>query len=103
LWDDIGPRLVLGENVAQTLQFAANGGAVVALVAASQQADGATGLPDGACTEAVPPGSHGPIDQQLIWLRRAADNPAAAAFLEYLAGAQARRLIEASGYESGSR
>jgi molybdate transport system substrate-binding protein len=99
LWDDIGSRLVLGENVAQTLQFAANGGAVVALVAASQLAEGATGLPDGVCTEAVPPESHAPIDQQLVQLRRAADNPAAAAFLEYLAGAEARRLVEASGYE----
>jgi molybdate transport system substrate-binding protein len=103
LWDDIGPRLVLGENVAQTLQFAANGGAVVALVAASQLADGGSGLPGGICSEAVPAEGHAPIEQQLVWLRRAADNPAAAAFLDYLAGEEAGRLIEASGYELASQ
>lgn len=96
LWDAIQPRLVYGENVAQTLQFAANGGAVVALVAAAQLS--ADGLPNGACAEPVPPESHAAIEQQVVWLTRAAGNRAAAAFVEFLAGAEARARIEAAGY-----
>lgn len=96
LWDDVRPRLVLGENIAQTLQFAVNGGAVVALVAAAQLA--ADSVPNGVCREEVPADSHAPIDQQVVWLERAAGNRAAAAFVEYLAAAEARALIEAAGY-----
>ncbi len=96
LWETVSPRLVFGENVAQTLQFAADGGAVVALVAASQLYSG--DLPDAACAEALPAGSYPPIEQQLVWLGRAADNAAAAAWVAYLAGEDARAIIEAYGY-----
>ncbi len=96
LWEAVEPRLVLGENIAQTLQFATDGGAVVALVAAAQlEADG---LPQGVCREPVPDDGHAPIEQQVVWLKRAAENPAAAAFIEYLASAKARELITESGY-----
>ena len=96
LWEALQPRLVLGENIAQTLQFAADGGAIVALVAAAQlETDG---LPQGVCQEPVPADRHAPIEQQVVWLERAAENPAAAAFVEYLASAKARELITAAGY-----
>jgi molybdate transport system substrate-binding protein len=96
LWDAVQPRLVLGENIAQALQFAASGGAVVALVAAAQLE--VPGLPAGVCAEPVPAAMHAPIEQQVVWLRRAAGNPAAAAFVEYLKGAAAAERIAAAGY-----
>jgi molybdate transport system substrate-binding protein len=96
-WDAVEPRLVLGENIAQTLQFAADGGAVVALVAAAQL--DAPGLPEGVCAEPVPGDTHQPIEQQLVWLRRAGDNPAAAAFNTYLGERAARDRIQAAGYD----
>jgi molybdate transport system substrate-binding protein len=97
LWDDAQPRLVLGENIAQTLQFAAEGGAVVALVAKAQLE--VAGAPRGICSEPVPTDTHAPIEQQVVWLERAAENPAAAALSEYLASAQASELITAAGYQ----
>ena len=96
LWAGVEPRLVYGENIAQTLQFAAGGGAVVAFVAAAQLTG--DNAPKGVCAEPLPAASHPPIAQQLVLLERAADNVAASAFLDYLASDAARARIEASGY-----
>jgi molybdate transport system substrate-binding protein len=96
LWDGAQGRLVLGENIAQALQFAVNGGAVVALVSAAQLHS--ESLAPGICQQPVPGGTYAPIEQQVVWLARSAGNDAAAAFVEYLAGDEARQAIVAAGY-----
>ena len=61
VWDKVQPRVVYGENVQQTLQFAQSGNVEVAIVALSL----ATVTAGGAYT-AIPPEAHGRIDQALV-------------------------------------
>jgi molybdate transport system substrate-binding protein len=95
---DMQPKLVQGENIAQTYQFVATGNAQLGFVALSQvMADGkmapGSGWP-------VPPGLHAPILQDAILLTKGRDNPAAPALLNYLKSEKARALIRSFGYGS---
>lgn len=94
LWDDLSDRLVTGQSVGQAWQFVASGAAEAGLLAASQAVSvaGAGGV------FPVPPHLHGPIIQQVVLLNRAAENPAARAFLDFLRGPEARALIRSAGY-----
>jgi molybdate transport system substrate-binding protein len=55
-------------------------------------------LPAGTCTWPVPAELHDPIEQQAVVLQRAAGNAAAAAFIDYLAGAAAADIVRRFGY-----
>lgn len=89
-------RIVTGENVAQAFAFVATGNADAGFVALSNVLQ-AAGEHDGDWLE-VPSGRHAPIRQDAVLLRHGAGNPAAIAFLEFLAGGAARERIAASGY-----
>jgi len=95
-WDAVAGRAVYGENIMQTLQFAATGNAVLGVVAHSHLAD--PRVPDAACTWAVPVTSHTPIRQQAVLLATGADNGAAKRFLEFLGSDDARDVITRYGY-----
>jgi molybdate transport system substrate-binding protein len=96
VFKDIQPKLVQGENIAQTYQFIASGNAQLGFVALSQV------MTDGKLTQGsgwpVPPGLHAPILQDAILLTPGRNNPAARALLGYLQGEKARAIIRASGY-----
>lgn len=96
LWDRVQPRLVIGENIAQTLQFVATGNASLGFVAKSQI--GNERLPPASCSWEVTPDLHDPIEQQAILLERAANNPIAHEFLEFLRSESARTIIARNGY-----
>lgn len=100
LWVQVQPRLVYGENIAQALHFVATGNAALGLVARSQAVD--TRLPVASCSWPVPGDLHDPISQDAVVLRRAARNPAAAAFAAFLRGPAAAIIIRRFGYETGS-
>ena len=89
-------RLVVGENVGQTLQFAATGNARFAFVSAAQLYGRLADVPG--CRWEVPGELHGPVEQQAVLLNKAADNPSARALLEFMQSEQGRRLIEKRGY-----
>ncbi|MGB5648695.1 MAG: molybdate ABC transporter substrate-binding protein [Sedimenticolaceae bacterium] len=93
LWDRLQPRLVRGENIAQTHQFVATGNAPAGLVALSHLRAG--GEPDGTF-RLIPDSLHQPISQQALLLR---PGEAAEAFLHYLRGGAATGLIQAAGYQ----
>ena len=96
LWERSQPRLVVGENIAQTLQFAASGNARFGLVAMSQIDN--EHLPDASCSWNVPPEMHQPIEQQAILLERASNNVAAREFLAFLKGDSGQAIIARHGY-----
>lgn len=96
LWEDVSRRLIIGENIAQTLQFAAVGGASIGFVAASQLA--APVLPETTCAEPVPADAHAPIEQQAVLLKNSDNRAAAEAFLAFLQRDDVRALIYSSGY-----
>lgn len=91
LLETVTPRLVQGENIAQTLQFVESGNAELGFVAASQVLrKGDQWL--------VPATLHGPISQGAVLLDAGADNAAAIAFLDFLSTEAAVAVIEAAGY-----
>jgi molybdate transport system substrate-binding protein len=96
LWERVRPRLVYGENIAQTLQFVASGNASLGLIAASQSVD--ERLPAASCRWPVPAAMHASLDQQAVLLSRAKDDRAARAFLDFLRSDDAMAIIRDHGY-----
>jgi molybdate transport system substrate-binding protein len=95
-WQEVQPRLVYGENIAQTLHFVVSGGANFGLIARSQAID--KRLPDATCSQLIPQEMHAPLEQQAILLRRGEKNSTAAEFLAFVAGPVGRQTIEEHGY-----
>ena len=98
LWDGVAGRVVYGNNIVQTLHFAATGNATLAIVAASLMSN--PGLPSTVCMWRVPESAHAPVEQQLVLLQRGADNEGAQRFIEYLASDRAAAIIEKDGYRA---
>lgn len=96
-WEELQPRLVLGENVGQAAQFATSGAAPLALLPRSLVLEARKTTP-GSGWE-VPAGWHAPIVQSAVLLERGKGNPAARGFLQYLRGPQARKAIQGFGYD----
>lgn len=93
LTDQLAPRLVRGESIAQTFQFVSSGAAEAGFVALSQ----VIRLAD-ARYFAVPDSLHDAIRQDAVLLARATDHPAARRYLEFLKSDEARAVIESFGY-----
>lgn len=90
------PRLVQGENIAQTFQFVSTGNAQLGFVALSQvMVDGK--VRSGSAWQ-VPANLHDPIRQDAVLLNPGKDSPAAAALLTYLRSDKARAIIQSYGY-----
>lgn len=92
LLDALKPRLVYGENISQTYQFVAGGGAELGFVAMSQITRRES-LP-GAYWP-IPETLYAPIEQQAVSLN---SRPATDAFYRFLKSAQARDVIQHYGY-----
>ena len=96
LWEALRERLVIGENISQTLQFAASGNARLAFIARSQLQ--VPSLPPASCSWPLPDSLHDPVDQQAILLRRGAASEGAMAFIEFLRSDAGRAIILRHGY-----
>ena len=97
LWEALRSKLVMGENINQTMHFVRSGGAELGLVAWSQVvaagSDQAQVRP-GSYWE-VPPKLYQPIEQQAVIVR---DSRAAREFLLHLGTSASRELIVGYGY-----
>ncbi|MBK6743474.1 MAG: molybdate ABC transporter substrate-binding protein [Hydrogenophilales bacterium] len=97
LLDSITPKFVLGENIAQTWQFASTGNAELGFVALSQvMKDGKIGS---GSAWIVPSKLHTPIRQDAVILASGKGNPAAEALVKYLKSDKAKAIIRGYGYE----
>lgn len=92
----VKPKLVQGENIAQTYQFVASGNAELGFVALSQVY--AAGKIKSGSAWIVPAALYSPIRQDAVLLDKGKGNPAAAALLDFLKGPQARAVIRDYGY-----
>lgn len=94
---DVQPKIVQGDNIAQTYQFIATENAQLGFVALSQV------ISDGRISQGsawiVPENLHAPIRQDAVLLTTGKDNPAAAALLSFLKSEKARAVIRSYGYE----
>ncbi len=87
-------KLVLGENVGQVFAMLATGNVEFAFIAHAQL----HGVTDRFAQWPVPAALHKPIRQDLVQLNRAAENPAATAFLQFLNTRTAREIVISHGY-----
>lgn len=94
VWDALQPRMVTGQNVAQTFTLVVTRNADVGFVALSQALDYENGASYAVVSEAL----HGPIRQDAVLLRRGQENPAARELMEFLRGPAAVSIIERQGY-----
>ena len=90
------PKLVTGESIGQTFNFIATGNAELGFVALAQVLEGGK-LKSGSMW-VVPAQYHAPIIQDAVILKRAANNPAAKAWMELLKTPQSKELIRSYGY-----
>ena len=93
LADRLRPRLVRGNNVAQTYQFVITGNAELGFVALAQVIAHEHGS-----RWIVPRELHSPIAQDAVLLRGGSDSEAAAAFLAFLRGPAAALVLARYGY-----
>ena len=90
----LADSLIMGENVSQAYQFVATGNAPLGFVALSQV--GRNGAIEQGSGWLVPSELHSPIRQYAVLLNET--NAAAGAFLEFLRGPEARRIVYSFGY-----
>lgn len=92
LWDALRPKLILGENVRQTLQYAETGNVDVSIVALSLavQTQGKWHL--------IPEELHAPIDQGIVVVRGTRFEPQARRFVQFVLSAEGRAILQKYGF-----
>lgn len=96
LLEQVTPRLVTAESIAQAYQFTATGNAEIGFVALSQVA--VPGKPATGSLWLVPPQLHTELRHDAVLLKAGARNPAARALLDYLRSPAAQQVIGTFGY-----
>lgn len=95
IWDRVQPRLVFGDNIAQTAQFAQSGNAQVGLVAESL----VLGSSVKGSFAAVPPSLYEPLKQSFVITQRGANSALAQDFARYVQSAPAKAILSRYGFE----
>jgi molybdate transport system substrate-binding protein len=92
IWDKVQPRIIFGENVRQTLQYAQTGNVDVAIVALSLslQSDGHWVL--------VPQELHRPLDQSLGVIKGTKQEQAACEFAAFINSTQGSEIMRKYGF-----
>ena len=91
IWETVQPRVIFGENVRQTLQYAQTGNVEVAIVALSLsvQSDGKWVL--------VPQELHRPLDQALAVIKGSKQEQSAREFAAFIDSPQGRESMRKYG------
>jgi molybdate transport system substrate-binding protein len=93
----VTPKIVQGENVSQTYQFAATGNADLGFIALSQVMK--DGRLTGGSAWVVPSKLHSPIRQDALLLAKGKGNAAAEGLASYLKSDKAKAIIRSYGYD----
>ena len=96
LWPEAEAKIVLGENITQTAQFVETGNADAGFVAMSLVLS--PRLKDRGRWLEIDAALYAPLEQGAVITRHGAGNPAAARFLRFLRGPEARAVFERFGY-----
>ena len=95
IYDLVTPRLVYGENISQAAQFVTTGAADAGIVALSLALSPA--MRNGKYY-LIPATSHTPLEQAVVILKRAAANPDAMAFQDFVLGDRAKAILTYFGF-----
>lgn len=92
IWERVKPKLVYGDNIRQTLQYAETGNVDVAIVALSLslQSRGRWTL--------IPEELHKPIDQALAVIKSTQNEATARAFATFVKGQQGQAILQKYGF-----
>ena len=96
LLEKIEPKLVYGENIAQTAQYVLTGNAQVDIVALSLAVN--TELASKGGYWVIPDNLHQPLEQGFIITKRAEKNPVAKRFADYISSKPARAVMTKYGF-----
>jgi molybdate transport system substrate-binding protein len=97
IYDKVKDKLVMGENIAQTAQYAQSGAADIGMIALSlalspemQRSGGKYWL--------IPADSHQLLEQGVVLLAHAKDNRAAVQFMTFITTPEARAILKSFGF-----
>ncbi|RZS95679.1 molybdate ABC transporter substrate-binding protein [Cecembia calidifontis] len=97
LHTQVRPKLVFGENIAQTAQFVSSGAADIGIIALSLALS-----PNMKKVNAnyflIPADSHQPLLQGAVLVKKNIPNPSAAQFFEFVKGDQAKQILAHYGF-----
>lgn len=96
VWEQVEPKLVFGENVAQTAQFVESGNAQVGIIALSLALSPELSRQGGYAL--IPDTLHQPLEQGFIITQRAAANALAPAFARFMESREARAIMVRYGF-----
>ncbi|MBQ0933052.1 molybdate ABC transporter substrate-binding protein [Ideonella sp. 4Y16] len=96
VWAQVEPKLVYGENIAQTAQFVQTGNAQVGLIALALALSPELSARGGHAL--VPERLHQPLEQGFIITRRAAGSALARRFADFSASPPARAVMDRYGF-----
>lgn len=96
LWETVRPKLVYGENIAQTAQFVQSGGAQVGVIALSLALSPQMTRQGG--YSLIPEHLHSPLEQGFILTRRGEGNALARRFADYVQSPPARAVMRKYGF-----
>ena len=96
LYDQVKPRLVLGENIAQTAQYAATGAADVGILAYSLALS--PELRRAGRFYLIPATAHTPLQQSYVVLKSAKNKTVASVFAAFLASSTALAALKKYGF-----
>lgn len=92
VWEDVSDKLLLGENIAQTLSYAQTGEVDVAIVALSLS------IPSDGRWVLLPSELHNPLNQALAVIASTAHESEARAFAEYVNSEAGREIMRRYGF-----
>ena len=92
VWQEVEPKLVLGENVRQTLQYAETGNVEVAIVPLSLS------INSGGRWKLIPEDLHSPLDQALGVVADSPHQAEARDFAAFITGPQGQAILSKFGY-----
>lgn len=96
LWDTVKPKLVFGENIAQTAQFVESGNADIGIIALSLALNPELSKQGG--YHLIDDKLHEPLEQAFIVTAHGKDNAAAQRFADYMQQAEARTVMVKYGF-----
>lgn len=96
LWGKVEPKLVYGENIANTAQFVQTGNAQVGVIALSLALNPELSTKGGYYL--IPDKLHAPLEQGFIIAKRAEGNALAKRFAEYMSSKPARAVMTKYGF-----
>jgi molybdate transport system substrate-binding protein len=94
LYDELKPKLVLGENISQAAQFAQSGSAQVGIIALSLTH--AESMKNGERWE-IPASYYPPILQKAVIVSASKNKAAAQTFLEFVKSDEGRKILSSYG------